>query len=58
MLTVGKDAPEVERRLKAGLVECPGCGARLAPWGHARQRQVFGEGKIVWRLIYEYRRAA
>ncbi|GAA0446254.1 hypothetical protein Acor_40770 [Acrocarpospora corrugata] len=50
MLTVGKDALQVERQLKAGLLECPGCGGRLAPWGYARSRLVFGVGKIAWRL--------
>ena len=38
MLTVGKDAVQVERRLAAGLLGCPGCGGRLGPWGHARLR--------------------
>lgn len=50
MLTVGKDALEVERRLRAGLLECPVCGGRLAPWGWARQRLVFDVGRVTWRL--------
>lgn len=50
MLTVGKDAREVERKLKAGELTCPGCGGRLAPWSHARVRVVFGAGMARWRL--------
>lgn len=50
MLTVGKDVLEVERRLRAGLLGCPVCGGRLAPWGWARQRLVFDLGKVSWRL--------
>jgi hypothetical protein len=50
MLTVGKDALEVERRLRAGLLECSGCGGRLAPWGYGRQRLVFDVGEVTWRL--------
>ena len=38
VLTVGKDASQVERRLLAGLLACPDCGGRLGPWGHARAR--------------------
>jgi hypothetical protein len=43
MLTVGADAAEVERRLGAGRLVCPGCGGVLAGWGHARPRTVRGE---------------
>jgi transposase-like protein len=50
VLTVGKDAREVERKLKAGELACPGCGGRLAPWAHARSRVVFGTGLVRWRL--------
>jgi len=50
MLTVGKDACEVDRKLKAGELACPGCGGRLAPWSHARPRIVFGMGMLRWRL--------
>ena len=50
MLTVGKDAGEVERKLRAGRFSCPECGGRLVPWSHARQRIVFGEGTLRWRL--------
>ena len=50
MLTVGKDAREVERKLGTGQLECPSCGGRLAPWSHARPRVVFGEGALRWRL--------
>jgi hypothetical protein len=50
MLTVGKDAGEVERKLRAGRFACPGCGGRLAPWSHGRARIVFGEGTLRWRL--------
>lgn len=42
MVTVGKDVSQVERRLAAGLLVCPGCGGRLGPWGHARTRRLRG----------------
>jgi hypothetical protein len=42
VLTVGVDAAEVERRLVAGGLACPGCGGVLAGWGHARGRVVRG----------------
>jgi transposase-like protein len=45
VLTVGKDARGVERMLKEGSLACPGCEGRLAPWGHARRRVVFGAGR-------------
>jgi hypothetical protein len=44
VLTVGKDVSEVERRLSGGLLACPGCGGRLARWGHARARVLRGDG--------------
>lgn len=50
MLTVGKDAVEVERKLTGGLLSCPLCQGRLAPWSRARSRMVFGEGRLRWRL--------
>lgn len=46
MLTVGKDAAGVEVMLRSGLLSCPGCGGRLAPHGHARERRVFGPGRV------------
>lgn len=49
MLTVGKDAAQVERRLVAGRLACPGCGDRLAGWGHARPRVLRGEDGAGWR---------
>jgi hypothetical protein len=45
VLTVGKDAQGVERMLEEGSLSCPGCGGRLARWGHARRRLVFGPGR-------------
>ena len=45
MLTVGKDTAGVERMLKAGGLSCPVCRVRLAPWGWARQRTIFGPGR-------------
>jgi Homeodomain-like domain len=45
VLTVGKDARGVERMLKEGGLACPGCEGRLAPWGHARKRVIFGPGR-------------
>src|SRR5690349_9516318 len=50
MVTVEVDAGGVERRLGEGRLVCPGCGARLARWGHARSRAVRGrEGPVVVR---------
>ena len=40
MLSVGPDPVVVERKLVSGEVSCPGCGQRLAPWGHAAPRFV------------------
>jgi hypothetical protein len=45
VLTVGNDAARVERMLEEGSLGCPGCGGRLAGWGHARKRAVFGPGR-------------
>ena len=45
MLTVGRDAAGVERMLKEGSLSCPCCEGRLAPWGHARKRVIFGPGR-------------
>jgi hypothetical protein len=45
VLTVGNDAARVERMLEEGGWRCPGCGGRLARWGHARKRVVFGLGR-------------
>lgn len=44
MLTVAARAAVVESHLESGELECPGCGGRLAPWGHARVRSVRGLG--------------
>jgi Domain of unknown function (DUF6431) len=45
VLTVGNDAACVERMLEEGSLGCPACGGRLAGWGHARERTVFGPGR-------------
>jgi hypothetical protein len=45
VLTVGNDAARVERMLEEGSLGCPGCGGRLARWGHARERTVFGPAR-------------
>jgi Domain of unknown function (DUF6431) len=45
VLTVGNDAARVERMLEEGSLGCPVCGGRLARWGHARKRTVFGPGR-------------
>ncbi len=50
MVTVGVIAFEVERRLAAGWLRCPGCSGPLAGWGHARERVIRGAGGIGWRL--------
>jgi len=48
MLTVSNDAAGVARLLDAGGLACPGCRGRLARWGFARQRTVFGPGRCSW----------
>ncbi|MDQ2709988.1 MAG: hypothetical protein M3Z25_21240, partial [Actinomycetota bacterium] len=49
MVTVGKNASEVEGRLVAGLLGCLVCEGRLGPWGHARARVLRGSGgSVVW----------
>ena len=40
MLMVGVDPEVVEADLIAGLLACPACGARLAPWGKGREREL------------------
>ncbi len=40
MVTVRGSVESVESRLAAGVLRCPCCGGRLAPWGHARRRLV------------------
>jgi Domain of unknown function (DUF6431) len=40
VLTVTVDSSVVEADLAAGRLCCPGCGGRLAAWGHAREREV------------------
>ena len=51
MLTVGNDAVRVERMLEEGGLSCPGCGGRLAGWGHGRLRVVFGSGRRTRRVV-------
>lgn len=51
MLTVGNDAGRVERMLEEGGLSCPGCGGRLAGWGHGRRRVVFGRGRRARRVV-------
>jgi Homeodomain-like domain-containing protein len=50
VLTVGKDAGEVERRLTGSGLACPGCRGRLRPWGHGRARVVRDDGEVRWRF--------
>jgi hypothetical protein len=50
VLTVGNDAACVERMLEKGGLACPSCGGRLAGWGHARRRAVFGPGRAPFRV--------
>src|SRR5512135_1098110 len=46
MLTVGNNGAGVEELLGNGLFSCPGCGGRLAGWGHAARRRVFSAGRF------------
>ena len=45
VVMVGTDPVAVDRRLRAGELLCP-CGGGLAPWGHARERNVRGVGVL------------
>src|SRR5437764_13597338 len=45
VVMVGADFVAVDRRLRAGELACP-CGGDLAPWGHARERNVRGVGGL------------
>jgi len=45
MLAVTIDPAVLEADLEAGRLCCPGCGGRLARWGHARRRVIFGPGR-------------
>jgi hypothetical protein len=47
---VGTDFVEVDRRLRAGELCCPGCAGSLAPWGHARERIVRAGDGVVERV--------
>jgi hypothetical protein len=47
MLTVGEDGAEVERRLAARELVCPGCAGVLTGWGYARERVIRGESDRV-----------
>jgi hypothetical protein len=47
VVTVGDSVVGVEAALAAGRIGCPGCGARLAPWGWARARVVRSVGSVV-----------
>lgn len=40
MLMVSGDPLRVEKELAAALLRCPECGDRLAPWAHARWRNI------------------
>src|SRR5271166_3360695 len=37
--------------LEEGSLSCPGCGGRLAGWGHGRKRVVFGPGRQTRREV-------
>lgn len=51
MITVEVNPVDVERRLMAGELECPGCGGMLTPWGWGRSRGLRGpeRGRLVVR---------
>jgi hypothetical protein len=40
MLLISVSDERLEADLAAGVIGCPGCGGRLAPWGFARSREV------------------
>jgi Domain of unknown function (DUF6431)/Homeodomain-like domain len=41
----------VQGLLLAGRLGCPGCGGRLAGWGHGRPRVLREAGGVGWRLV-------
>ncbi|WHM41529.1 DUF6431 domain-containing protein [Streptomyces sp. BPTC-684] len=43
VLIVDADVVRVEQQLCQGCLECPSCGAALAPWGHGRAREIRGD---------------
>jgi hypothetical protein len=47
VVTVEDSVVGVETALREGRIGCPGCGARLAPWGWARARVVRSVGSVV-----------
>ena len=47
VVTVEADAAAVEARLAAAGLSCPGCGAVLVAWGHARARVARGPDGLV-----------
>ncbi|WP_347122596.1 DUF6431 domain-containing protein [Streptomyces sp. 21So2-11] len=55
VLIVDTDVVRVEQQLRQGRLECPSCGAVLAPWGHGRPREVRGD--LGARLFLRPRRA-
>ena len=50
MLMVSGDPERVECELAAGVLRCPECGDRLAPWAYARRRNLRLDGGIEVRL--------
>jgi hypothetical protein len=50
LLSVGPDRVRVEAQLLSGELACPGCGGRLAPWGHAAPRFVREAAGLVRRV--------
>ncbi len=57
MITVGDDPVDVDAALRRGEVSCPGCSARLAPWGSARPRAVRHGIESLGVRVYRPRRA-
>jgi Homeodomain-like domain len=48
VVTVEADADEVEERLRAGRLVCPGCSGVLRGWGHGRGRELRGPEGLLW----------
>lgn len=57
MITVSHDFVDVDAALGRGELSCPGCSARLGPWGSARPRSIRSGVDGLEAVVYRPRRA-